>query len=409
MQMPISSIAESDLSVATAKNIKGKSSHPMDYLLKSIVISVPKAGEIVDGMFVKRDGPRAFVDLGPYGTGVVYVSEPSSSKVKIKNFHPGDQLSTKVVTLENEEGFIELSLAAVGQDVVWREAEELMNSKKSLNLKITDANKGGLVLEWSGIQGFLPASQLRFGHYPRVEGGDQEKIYEELRKLIGEMLAVTVIATDQKENKLIFSEKGTESEEMKNIVAKYQAGGDIEGTVAGVVDFGIFIKLEESLEGLAHISELDWGLVDDPRQLFKVGDKVRAKIISIKDGKFSLSVKALKPNPWDAAKEKYKKGDIVEAVVIRFNRYGALASVEEGIAGLIHISEFKDEKTMKEKLALGKTYPFQITIFEPAERRMALSYLGEEKKPETKPAESPSAEAKAENNKEPESQVGTNN
>ena len=358
----------------------------MDYLLKSITLAAPRTGDVINGLFIKRDGPRAYVDLGPYGTGVVYVSELSDSKIKIKNFRAGDPLSAKVIVLENEEGFVELSLAAAGQDLVWREAEELMSTKKTLNLKIVDANKGGLVLSWNGVQGFLPASQLRYGHYPRVEGGDQEKIYEELKKLLGETLAVTVIAVNQQENKLIFSEKGAESQEMKDIIAKYIVGSEIDGTVAGVVDFGIFIKIEEGLEGLAHISELDWGLVDDPNQFFKVGDKVRAKIISIKDGKFSLSVKALKPNPWDVVKDKYKKGDIVEAVVIRFNRYGALASVEEGIAGLIHISEFKDEKTMKEKLALGQTYPFQITIFEPAERRMALSYLGEDKKPENKEA-----------------------
>jgi len=371
---------EAELSGAVSeKNVKTRPIQPMDVLLKSIVIMAPKTGELIDGVFIKRDGPRAFFDLGPYGTGVIYVTELADSNIKIKNFRSGDKVSAKVTNLENEECFVELSLLAAGQDMVWREAEELMAGKKTLNLKITDANKGGLVLEWNGIQGFLPASQLRFGHYPRVEGGDQEKIYEELKKLIGETLAVTAIAVNQAENKLIFSEKGAESEEMKNIAAKYAVGSEIEGTVAGVVDFGIFIKIEEGLEGLAHISELDWGLVDDPRQLFAVGDKVRAKIISIKDGKFSLSVKALKPNPWDAAKERYKKGDIVEAVVIRFNRYGTLVSVEEGIAGLVHISEFKDEKTMKEKLILGKTYPFQVTIFEPSERRMALSYLGEEK------------------------------
>ena len=380
-------MADTDSNGVASKNLNNRGNHLMDYLLKSIMLAAPRSGDVVSGLFIKRDGPRAFVDLGPYGTGVIYVSELADSKIKIKNFRAGDPVSAKVIALENEEGFVELSLAAAGQDVVWREAEELMNAKKTLNLKIIDANKGGLVLGWNGVQGFLPASQLRYGHYPRVEGGDQEKIYEELKKLIGETLAVTVIAVNQPENKLIFSEKGAESQEMKDIIAKYIVGSEIDGTVAGVVDFGIFIKIEEGLEGLAHISELDWGLVDDPNQFFKVGDKVRAKIISVKEGKFSLSVKALKPNPWDVVKDKYHKGDIVEAVVIRFNRYGALASVEEGIAGLVHISEFKDERTMKEKLALGKTYPFQITIFEPAERRMALSYLGEDKKPENKEVE----------------------
>jgi len=135
-----------------------------------------------------------------------------------------------------------------------------------------------------------------------------------------------------------------------------------------------------------------------------VGDKAKAKIISIKDGKFSLSVKALKPDPWQESKEKYKKGDIVEGVVIRFNKYGALISIEEGVSGLVHISEFENEKVMKEKIELGKTYPFQISLFEPDERKMTLVYLGEGRKPkeEVVPAE-PTAE-----NKEPKEEKKEN-
>ena len=128
-----------------------------------------------------------------------------------------------------------------------------------------------------------------------------------------------------------------------------------------------------------HISEIDWGLVDDPRHFFKVGDKVKVKIIDIKEGKISLSVKALKENPWVSGAGKYKKGDKVEGVVIKFNKHGALASIEEGIAGLVHISEFGSEEKLRENLELGKRYPFTITLFEPKDMRMALSFSGEKK------------------------------
>ena len=125
-----------------------------------------------------------------------------------------------------------------------------------------------------------------------------------------------------------------------------------------------------------HISEIDWGLVEDPRAFFKVGDKVKAKIIEIKDGKISLSVKALKENPWVEAAKKYNKGDDVQGVIIKFNRHGALASIEEGVAGLVHISEFGSEEKLRSNLELGRTYPFKITLFDAKDQRMALSFAG---------------------------------
>ena len=163
-----------------------------------------------------------------------------------------------------------------------------------------------------------------------------------------------------------------DTKEKTEIVGKYVLGDEVEGTVTGIVDFGAFVKIEDNLEGLVHISEIDWGLVEDPRNHLKVGDKVKAKIIEIKDNKISLSVKALKSNPWNEASLKYKKGDQVDGVVIKFNKHGALVSLEEGVAGLVHISEFGTEAKMKEELSLGKKYTFDITFFEPKEERMTL-------------------------------------
>ena len=163
------------------------------------------------------------------------------------------------------------------------------------------------------------------------------------------------------------------------MVDKYAVGDVVSGVVTGVVDFGLFLKLEDGLEGLVPISEMDWALIENPKELFSVGEKVQAKVIDVKDGKVSLSIKALKESPWQGAKDKYKQGDIVNGVVIKFNKHGALVSLEEGVAGLVHVSEFGSEDKMKEKISLGNTYPFQISIFDPAQQKMILSFLDKEK------------------------------
>ena len=233
------------------------------------------------------------------------------------------------------------------------------------------------------MSGFLPASQLSADHYPRVANGNKEDILVELQKLVGEFLSMIIITADQKEQKLIFSEKGPqEKEEKEEKVSKYSVGDILDGEVTGAVDFGIFVKIEDSLEGLVHISELDWGLVEDTRSLYKVGDKVQVKVIEVKDDKISLSIKQLKENPWVTATKKYKKDPIVEGVVIKYNKHGALASIEEGVAGLVHISEFESEEALRDALSLGAVHKFKITLFEPKDQRMTLSFKegGEVKK-----------------------------
>ena len=202
---------------------------------------------------------------------------------------------------------------------------------------------------------------------------DKDRIAEELRKLIGEKITVSIITADPEEGKLIFSEKTPSSPEREKIVAKYKVGDIVNGVVTGAVEFGVFIKIEDGLEGLVHISELDWSLVENPRERYKTGEEMQAQIIEIKDDKISLSVKRLKESPWKKAESAYKKGDIVKGVVIKFNKYGALVSIEEGVAGLVHVSLFPSEDALRGALELGKTYEFQITLFEPKDERMTLA------------------------------------
>ncbi len=349
------------------KNLYEKSMAPLqvDMLVEGPVIDIKKSS--------------VYIDLRPFRTGIIFGREFMNTRDIIKKMNIGDIVKAKIVMVENEDGYVELSLKEAKQALIWGDAEKYLKAKTPLDIVIKDANKGGLIIDWQGIVGFLPASQLSTDHYPRVEDSDKEKILKELRKLIGKKIAAHIITASPKEGKLIFSEKDNNSEEKNGLIGKYNLGDEVETTVSGLVDFGVFLKLEEGLEGLVHISEIDWGLVEDLKQMFKVGDTVKAKIIEVKEGKISLSIKALKENPWKEFESKLKKGDIIKGVVIKYNKHGALVSIKEGVAGLVHNSLFASEAKLREKLQLGKSYSFQVTLFEPKEQRMTLAYLEEQK------------------------------
>jgi small subunit ribosomal protein S1 len=353
--------------------------NPMAPFAESIP-TPPSVGDLVEGTIIALARGRMYIDLPPFGTGLIYGREYLNAADVLRKANPGDTITAKVVDPAGRDGYIELSLKEARQAAIWGEAEQAIAAGTIYNLAVEDANKGGLILTWQGIQGFLPASQLAKEHYPRITDGDKDKIIGELKKLVGVLIPVRVITADARENKLIFSERtGSEDQEKASLIDKYQVGDTVEGEITGAVDFGIFVRIEQGLEGLVHISELDWGLVEDPRALFKVGDRVKVKIIEIKEGKVSLSIKALKENPWKTAGDRYQKGQDVSGVIIKYNKHGALASIEEGIAGLAHISEFTNPQELRENLELGKTYPFKITLFEPKDQRMTLSFAGTKK------------------------------
>lgn len=335
----------------------------------------PKDGDLVEGKVSAIGRARVYVEIAPFGTGLIFGREYMNARDILRKVSVGDTIAAKVVDPGNEDGYIELSLKEARQALIWSDAEEAVKKQTVMFLQVKEANKGGLIIEWQGIQGFLPASQLGGEHYPRVEDGDKDKILSALNDLIGKSLSVIMITADQKEGKLIFSEKGPqEKEEKEEKVSRYSVGDTLNGTITGAVDFGVFVKLEEGLEGLVHISELDWGLVEDTRSLYKVGDAVKVKVIEVKDDKISLSIKQLKENPWGAAAKKYKKDQEVQGVIIKYNKHGALASIEEGVAGLVHISEFENEAQLRSALSLGSSYTFTITLFEPKDQRMTLSF-----------------------------------
>ncbi len=360
------------------KDLKSKRDSLMNKIVEKSV-NPPNLGDVVEGDVIAIEKSCVYINLHPYGTGIIFGKEFINTRDVIRKINIGDSVAAKVVDTGNKNGYIELSLKEARQALIWDEAEEAIKNKSVLELPVEEANKGGLIINWQGIKGFLPASQLKTEHYPRINDGDKDKILDELKKLVGQKISVSIITALPKEGKLIFSEKNIEKKGKQKIVEKYTVGDICDGEITGIVDFGIFVKIEDGLEGLVHISEIDWTLVENPRAFYKVGEKVQVKVIEVKDGKISLSIKALKENPWVEAEKKYKKGDEVKGVIIKFNKHGALASIEEGISGLIHISEFGTEVKMKEKLELGKSYTFKILLFEVKNQKLGLSFVESDK------------------------------
>lgn len=354
---------------------------------------LPKAGEIVNGKIIEISKSTIFIDLGSAGTGVLLGREIKENRALVKSLKIGQEITAMVLEPENEKGLVELSLQAAHREQSWDTLKQLLKSREIVSAKITSANRGGLMVEVRGIVGFLPVSQLSYEHYPRVEDGDKNKILQELNKFVNKEITVRVIDVDPSQQKLIVSEKAIDEQKIKDALAQYKIGDLVEGIISGVVDFGAFIRFSlpgsanqqkpEMMEGLIHISEIDWQLIDDPRQFLKVGQIVTAKIIGIEGNRLSLSLKALKKDPWQDIAAKYQKDQVVEAEVTKINLFGAFVQLDKDIHGLVHISDFASPDKMNQELQTGKKYQFKILSIEPQVHKMALSLV----RPETQKME----------------------
>ncbi|MDP3729742.1 MAG: S1 RNA-binding domain-containing protein [bacterium] len=338
------------------------------------LFSIVKVGDLVNSTLLKRTPRAVYFDLGKYGTGVVFGAELLHARTILKELMPDTVVSVKVVDVENEDGYIELSLAGAGRQKAWQVVRDLADKGEELQIIVTGANAGGLMADIEGLKAFLPVSQLSSDHYPRVDDGSKEKILEELKKFIGQTVTVKILDINLRTDKLIISEREITNQNVKEKLNKYKAGDIIDGIISGVADFGAFIKFADDpeLEGLIHISELDHKLIENPKDVVKVNDQVKAKILDIKDGRVTLSLKALKSDPWQTAEEKYKAGADMEGIVLRFNPFGAFIGLDAEIQGLIHVSEFGSVEEMQKVLQEGKKYTFHIDSVKPLEKRIIL-------------------------------------
>lgn len=343
-----------------------------------------KEGDLVEANVLAVGGNRIWVDVAGQSLGFI----PEREVTTKSGLKKGDKVYASVISMDSEEGNVVLSLKQADREKYWLEMQEKFNSGEAIGVTITDANKGGLMSEVGGIQGFLPVSQLSPKNYPRVEGGNKDEILNRLRQFIGTEIMVKVINCDKEGNKLIFSERAVSADEVKNKLDMIHIGDHVAGTITGIVDFGLFVSLDPQVEGLVHISEVSWSRVTDLTKVFKVSDRIEAMIIGKEDGRVSLSIKRLQDDPWAKAAKKYKVGDVVTGNVTKITPFGAFVSIEKGIDGLVHISELSDEHVADPNkiLELGHEYSMKIISIEPSSHRLGLS-LKEAKDKSEKAAE----------------------
>lgn len=350
-------------------------------LVKDFFTKLPKEGDLVKGKVISVDNGAIRLDIGGVVVGVVRGRELFGESRAFSDLKVGDEVEATVMEVENENGEMELSFRVAGNKMIWGRLEQYMKDGITVSAKVTDANKGGLMMQMDALAGFMPVSQLNPDHYPRVPGGDKNRILEHLRSLVGQNLQVKVIDVNEADNKLIVSEKAVWEDEQKAVLDSFKVGDVVEGEVSALTTFGAFIKFGEGMEGLVHISEIVWQRIDHPKSVLKVGDRVKAQIIDINKSKIYLSMRRLVEDPWKKVKEKYKVGQIVKGVVHKSEPFGLMIKLDEEIHGLAHISELSDNpnvdyKEIKDKFALGSEHKFEVISIDPSEHRLGLKLEG---------------------------------
>ncbi|MBB1555665.1 30S ribosomal protein S1 [Candidatus Saccharibacteria bacterium] len=353
-----------------------KATITMDELLASDSVKQIVAGEVVTGHVLSVKKHEVLIDLGAQGVGYVPRREVGLGR----QLNVGDEVTASVVDTELENGYSLLSLRKAAKDRGWEEVQAKMDAAEIIEVTPYDANRGGMLVEYEGVRGFLPVSQLSAEHYPRVGSADKDEILARLNALVGQTLKVRILDCDRKANKLIFSEKEAVKDGLAERFEQLKVGDTVSGIVTGVVDFGAFVNVD-GIEGLVHISEISWERVNNPSDYVKVGQTVEAKIISIDKERLSLSMKQLTQDPWLDEVEKFKKGEKVEGTVTRITPFGAFVQISPAVEALVHISELGSGNDVdpEKVFTLNERKEFVVLDIDKENRKISLS-LADKKK-----------------------------
>ena len=354
-----------------------------------------KRNQEVSGKIVSVSPDEVLVDIGAKSEGVIAGRELQAASDLIANLSVGDTIDATVLYPENDAGQVVLSLRKLSADARWGELEERRESNEEIEVVALEANRGGVICEWQGIRGFLPASQL-------------SKTPAKLSDLIGKSLSARVIELDRGSNRLILSQKQLDKGDLSQILAllsKIEIGQKLAGVVSAVLPFGVFVEVEvgssgnqvirqsgkkkpdnqitrqpenlDKLEGLVHISEISWEKVEDPAKYFKVGDKVEVVVIAKDElgGRLNLSIKQLAVDPFLEVSKKYSKDQEVLTAVAKVTPYGVFVTLEGGLEGLVHISKIPPNITY----SLGQMLYCTVESIDTKSRRISLIPVVSEK------------------------------
>lgn len=359
-------VEQKKVEVVEKKDNKG-SAMTMEELLSSAgyTLSVPKKGETMTGLVTMVNRKMVLVDVGAKTEGVVADKEYEVAREYIETLKPGDEIDVYVASDENERGQILLSLRRAMMSKLWDMLDDYLKNETELPVKAAELNRGGMIVKWQGLRGFIPSSQFGSVYAGNLQG------------LVGKSIAVKPIEVDREKNRLIFSEKHVSEAavmaERETALKTVRVGDVLDGRVTGVLNFGAFVAIgvgAVTVEGLVHISEISWEKVDDIHKYLKVGDKAQVKVMGVEEGtgKLNLSIKQLQADPWSMVGDKYPAGTTVKGKVSRSAPFGTFVNFEPGVDGLIHVSRIGSFPDLKQ----GEEIEVLVENVDPSNRRMSL-------------------------------------
>ena len=363
-------------------------SHPMQALLdESSGLKEIKRGDVLPGTIVQISSHEIVVDVGSKSEGIISGREmerlprDAFSEMKV-----GDEIMTYVVSPEDGNGNIVLSLSRAQTEKDWHEAEELFKSQNVFEGQVAGFNKGGLIVKVGKVRGFVPASQLVSvpGGKPEAEGegAEESKADKQWQPLVGKKLQLKVIEMDRARNRLILSERAAMRDwrkvQKEKLLSELHVGMHLKGKVISLADFGAFVDLGGA-DGLVHLSEISWKRVTHPKEVLKVGQEVEVEVLNVDHDRkrIGLSLKRLEADPWSTIENRYKIGQLVEGTITKLAKFGAFARIKDDdeIEGLIHISELSDGRINhpKEVVKEGQVVTLRVIRIDADKRRLGLS------------------------------------
>lgn len=361
------------------KNVPDGAEHPMSFFLNDDYFpELPQPGEIREGQVVAHRSFEVLIDIGAKSEGIIPGEELESLDSDTRELLTvGNSIPVYIVNPEDQNGNIILSYSKAVEEEDWLKAQELLDSQEVYKGNIIGYNRGGVLMMFGQVRGFIPASQLSNHRRTKEKSGD-----EGLQNLVGQTVTVKVIEVDRSRNRLILSEKAAMKEikaaQRQELLGDLEEGEIRDGRIVNLADFGAFVDIG-GIEGLVHLSELSWKRVNHPADLVEVGDEVQVFILSVDEerGRVALSLKRLEPDPWTKVDELYKEGELVEVTITKLTKYGAFARLDDdySLEGLIHISELSNDHVdlPQEIIETGQVVSARIIRVDSDRRQLGLS------------------------------------
>ena len=353
--------------------------HPMAFLLNE-ELSLPTVGELRTGVVVEHRENVVLVDIGSKSEGMIDNRELASMETATRDkLTVGNEVLVYVVDPEDSNGNLILSFVKAEEEQDWHLAQKLLKTQNIYETEVVGFNKGGILVAIGHLRGFIPNSQLRRDRLNHQEQSSKQRYFQ---KLIGSSLSAKVLEVNRERSRLILSETAAENElreeRRNNLFANIQENDGYEGHIVNVANFGVFVDIG-GVEGLVHLSELSWKRVNNPSEIYKVGDPVKVAVLNVDQDKqrIALSIKRLQPDPWTLIEEIYQVGQLLSATITRLTKFGAFARLNDDyqLEGLIHISELSEDRVEhpREVVKTGDKVNVRIIRVDADQRQLGLS------------------------------------